>query len=116
MLKTYIFMMSISITILSKKLTLSVCDSVFEHKYENKYDIDDIRPYPTRFHPYLPRGLVWADSRRPMARTTDHHLLLVRMAADRIRSGYPRISSLQVSGSGSDFRPRICGFGYPKYF
>ena len=52
MLKNYIFTMSISITILSdKKLTLSVSDSVFEHKYENKYDISDIRPYPIRFHP-----------------------------------------------------------------
>ena len=35
-----------------QKLTLSVSDSVFEHKYENKYDISDIRPYPIRFHPY----------------------------------------------------------------
>ena len=44
------FMMLISITILSeKKLTLSI----FEHKYENKYDISNIRLYPIRLHPHL---------------------------------------------------------------
>ena len=54
MLKNYIFMMSISITILSdKKLILFISDSVFENKYENKYDISDIRPYPIRLHPYF---------------------------------------------------------------
>jgi hypothetical protein len=33
-------------------LILSVFESEFRHKYENKYDISDIRPYPIRFHPY----------------------------------------------------------------
>jgi hypothetical protein len=28
-------------------------DSVFKHKYENKYDINDIRSYLIRFHPYV---------------------------------------------------------------
>jgi len=40
----------------------------------------------------------------------------LRMAAGRVRGGYPRISGLRVSGSGFDFRPWFCGFGYPKYF
>jgi len=47
-------MMSISITILSdKKLILFISDSVFEHKYENKYDINNIRLYPIHLHPHL---------------------------------------------------------------
>ena len=33
------------------------------------------------------------------------------MAAGRVRGRYPR-----VSGLVSSFDPRICGFGYPKYF
>ena len=40
--------------------------------------------------------------------------LAIRMAAGRVRGGYPRISGLRVSGSGFSFHPRICGFGYPK--
>jgi hypothetical protein len=48
-------MMSISNRILSVIFILSVFESESEHKYENKYDISDIRPYPIRFHP-LVRG------------------------------------------------------------
>jgi hypothetical protein len=33
-------------------LILSVFESESGHKYENKYDISDIRPYPIRFHRY----------------------------------------------------------------
>jgi hypothetical protein len=31
-------------------LILSVFESESDQKYENKYDIGDIRPYPIRFH------------------------------------------------------------------
>jgi hypothetical protein len=33
-------------------LILSVFESKFDQKYENKHDIDVIRPYPIRFHSY----------------------------------------------------------------
>ena len=33
-----------------QKLTISVSDSVFKRKYENKYDFNNIRPYPIRLH------------------------------------------------------------------
>jgi len=33
-------------------LTLSVFESESDQKYKNKYDINDIRPYPICFHPY----------------------------------------------------------------
>jgi hypothetical protein len=46
-------MMSISNRILSGIFILSVFESESGHKYENKYDISDIRPYSIRFHPYL---------------------------------------------------------------
>jgi hypothetical protein len=39
----------------------------------------------------------------------------VRMSADRVRFGYPRFSVLRFSGLVLVFRPRFCGFGYPKY-
>jgi hypothetical protein len=45
--------MSISNHILSGIFILSVFESESGHKYENKYDMSDIRPYPIRFHPYL---------------------------------------------------------------
>jgi hypothetical protein len=32
-------------------MSISVFESESEHKYENKYDISDIRPYAIRFHP-----------------------------------------------------------------
>jgi hypothetical protein len=41
----HIFMMSISNRILSDIFILSVFESESGHKYENKYDISDIRPY-----------------------------------------------------------------------
>ena len=53
--KLHFYDVDIHCNIIRQKLTLSVSDSVFEHKYENKYDISDIRPYPIypiRFHPY----------------------------------------------------------------
>ena len=34
-------------------LTISVFESEFGHKYENKCNINDIRSYPIRFHPCL---------------------------------------------------------------
>jgi len=34
-------------------LILSVFESEFDQKYENKYDISDIRLYPIRFYPYM---------------------------------------------------------------
>ena len=34
-------------------MTLSVFESGCDQKYENKCDIDNIRPYPICFHPYL---------------------------------------------------------------
>ena len=34
--------------------TLSVSESESEQKYENKYNMSDIRSYPIRFHPYWP--------------------------------------------------------------
>jgi hypothetical protein len=46
-------MMSISNRILSGIFILSVFESESGHKYENKHDISDIRPYPIRFHPYV---------------------------------------------------------------
>ena len=33
--------------------TLSVSESESEQKYENKYNMSDIRSYPIRFHPYV---------------------------------------------------------------
>jgi hypothetical protein len=44
-------MMSISNHIISGIFILSVFESESGHKYKNKYDISDIRPYPIRFHP-----------------------------------------------------------------
>ena len=38
------------------------------------------------------------------------------MAADRVRGGYPRVSSPRFSVSVPGFRPRIYWFGYPKYY
>ena len=52
MLKSYIFYdVDIHYNPIRQKLTLSVSDSIFEHKYKNKYDISDIHPYPIRLHP-----------------------------------------------------------------
>jgi hypothetical protein len=46
-------MMSTSNRILSYPVwpTLSLFECESNQKYENKYDISDIRPYPIRFHP-----------------------------------------------------------------
>ena len=49
--KLYFYDIDIHYNLIRQKLTISVSDSVFEHKYENKYDISDIRPYPICFHP-----------------------------------------------------------------
>jgi hypothetical protein len=48
-------MMSIFNRILSVIFILSVFKSESGHKYENKYDISDIRSYPIRFHPLVGR-------------------------------------------------------------
>ena len=54
MLKSYIFYnVDIHYNSIRQKLTLSVSDSIFEHKYKNKYDISNIRLYPIHLHPYL---------------------------------------------------------------
>ena len=54
MLKSYIFYdVDIHYNFIRQKLILSVSDFVFEHKYENKYDISNIRPYPIRLHPFM---------------------------------------------------------------
>ena len=50
--KLYFYDVDIHYNLIRQKLTLSVFDSIFEHKYENKYDISGIHPYPIRFHPY----------------------------------------------------------------
>jgi hypothetical protein len=49
----YFYDVDIYYNFIRQKLTLSISDSVFEHKYKNKYDISDIRPYSTRFRPCL---------------------------------------------------------------
>ena len=49
--KLYFYNIDIYYDFIRQKLILSVSDSVFEHKYKNKYDISDIRLYPIRFHP-----------------------------------------------------------------
>ena len=41
---------------------------------------------------------------------------MVRMAADRVRGGYPRVLGPRFSISVPGFRPRIYWFGYPKYY
>jgi hypothetical protein len=42
---------------ISNRILSGIFDTIririrIRHKYENKYDISDIRPYPIRFHPY----------------------------------------------------------------
>ena len=51
--KLYFYDVDIYCNLIRQKLALSVFDSVFEQKYENKYDINNIYPYPIRLHPYL---------------------------------------------------------------
>ena len=49
--KLYWYDVDIHCNFIRQKLALSVFDSLFEQKYENKYDISNIRPYPIRLHP-----------------------------------------------------------------
>jgi len=65
-------------------------------------------------HPRGPQPV--AVVRQIIARRARLFLAGLGMAAGRVRGGYPRVSGLRVSSSGSNFRPRICGFGYPKKF
>ena len=51
--KLHFYDVDIHYNLIRQKLTLFVSDSVFEHKYENKYDISNIRLYPIRLYPYL---------------------------------------------------------------
>ena len=44
--KLYFYNIDIYYNLIRQKLTLFVSDSVFEHKYENKYDISNICSYP----------------------------------------------------------------------
>ena len=50
--KLHFYDVDIYYNLIQQKLTLSVSDYVFEHKYENKYDINNIHPYPIHLHPY----------------------------------------------------------------
>ena len=50
------------------------------------------------------------------APTPSRYLPLVRMAADRVRGGYPRVLDLRLSGLVCIFHLRICEFGYPKFY
>ena len=57
--KLHFYDVDIHCNLIQQKLALSVFDSVFEQKYENKYDISNIRPYPIRLHPYLATQRKW---------------------------------------------------------
>jgi len=48
--KLYFYDVDIHHNLIRQKLILFVSDSIFEHKYENKYDISNIRPYAIRLH------------------------------------------------------------------
>ena len=48
--KLHFYDVYIHYNLIRQKLTLSVSDSVFKHKYENKYNISNIHPYPIRLH------------------------------------------------------------------
>ena len=50
--KLHFYDVNIYYNLIRQKLTLSVSDSVFEQKYENKYDMSNIHPYPICLHPY----------------------------------------------------------------
>jgi len=45
-----LYFYDVDIHLIRQKLILFVSDSIFEHKYENKYDISNIRPYAIRLH------------------------------------------------------------------
>ena len=49
--KLYFYDVDIHYNFIRQKLTLSVSDSIFEHKYKNKYHISNIHPCPIRLHP-----------------------------------------------------------------
>ena len=49
--KLHFYDVDIHYNFIRQKLTLFISDSVFEHKYENKYDISNIRPCPIYLHP-----------------------------------------------------------------
>ena len=51
--KLYFYDVDIYYDHIRQKLIVSVSDSVFEHKYKNKYDISYIHPYSIHFHPYM---------------------------------------------------------------
>ena len=57
--KLYFYDVDIHYNFIQQKLTLFVFNSVFEHKYKNKYNINNIRPYPLRLE-----GTVWCAARR----------------------------------------------------
>ena len=50
--KLHFYDVNIYYNFIWQKLTISISDSVFEHKYENKYDINNIRSCPIYLHPY----------------------------------------------------------------
>jgi hypothetical protein len=52
----HIFMMSISKYILSGIVDIIRIRIQIRTKYENKYDMSDMRPYPIGFHPYVHRS------------------------------------------------------------
>ena len=49
--KLYFYDVDIHYNLIRQKLTLSVSDSIFEYKYENKNDISNICLYPIYLHP-----------------------------------------------------------------
>jgi len=51
--KLHFYDVDIHYNLIRQKLTLYISDSIFEHKYENKYGISDIHPYSIHFHPYM---------------------------------------------------------------
>jgi len=53
--KLYFYDVDIHYSFIRQKLTISISDSIFKHKYENKYDISNICSYPIRLHPYSSR-------------------------------------------------------------
>jgi len=57
--KLHFYDVDIHYNLIRQKLTLSVSDSIFKHKYKNKYDISNIHPYPIRLHPYFCVWFFW---------------------------------------------------------
>jgi hypothetical protein len=79
-----IFMMSISNHILFGVVTLSVFES--RQKYKNKYNINDIRPYPIHFHPYCLGQRKRPEYPSHETKSLAYHFLALRVATHASRS------------------------------